>query len=87
MKFFENFDFQSTLLSKNVPNVCRLCSKYSNYQNSRDQDGTFFTSFLLVNKVLNKSKFSKNFINISCLHRFFSFFGKIQPILDTEKLL
>ena len=25
-KFRENFDFQSTLFSKNVPNFCRLCS-------------------------------------------------------------
>ena len=24
MKFFENFDFQSTLFSKNMPNFCRL---------------------------------------------------------------
>ena len=26
MKFFENFDFQSTLFTKNVPNFCQLCS-------------------------------------------------------------
>ena len=26
MNFFENFDLQSTLLSKIVPNFCRLCS-------------------------------------------------------------
>ena len=45
--------------------------------------GTF-----LVNKVLKKSKFSKRFINVSWSPNqiFFTnfFFGKIQPILDTQ---
>ena len=45
----------------------------------------------LVNKLLLKSKFSENFINISWSPNqiFFAefFFGKIQPILDPEKLL
>ena len=26
MKFFENFDFESTCFTKNVPNFCQLCS-------------------------------------------------------------
>ena len=42
----------------------------------------------LVNKVLEKSKFSKNFINISWSPNQIFFtefsFGKIRPILDTE---
>ena len=42
------------------------------------------------NKVLWKSKFSKNFINISWSPNqifFTDFFEKIQPILDTKKWL
>ena len=26
MKFFENYDFYSTLSTKNVPNFCQLCT-------------------------------------------------------------
>ena len=59
---------------------------YQNYEQSRQKLGTF-----LVDKVLQKSEFSKNFINISWspnqifIADFFFFFLKDSTKLDTEK--
>ena len=86
-RFFDQVGHQTTNASiGNKYLSTKLChhQTYQHYEQSQQKLGTF-----LENKVLKKSKFSKKFINISWSPNqiFFTeiFFGKIQPILDTEK--
>ena len=72
-RFFDQVGHQTTnasIESKYFFTKKCLCQTYHNYEQSRQKLGTF-----LVNKIQTlKIKYSSEF-----------FFGKIQPILDTEK--
>ena len=86
-RFFDQVRYETMYASSGNKNFfTKSCHRqtYQNYEQSRQKLGT-----ILGNKVPQKSKFSKNIFNKSWSPSpiFFKeiFFGKIQPIFNTEK--